>query len=176
MLLCNVVARLVNCVKILQGEAVVSHLGWARGFPRKRLVFSIFANIYFLPSQEQSVQIGLLTVCENLATCGRTQFTPLLCLVLLKLNNKIVKEGKLTFDVGEHHAKLGLFKDFESSPSTFSCCRCEVVDSDEPVSILEITQNDPSFYLRVMDLMVLWWILCRLALLRKSPMLLMRVI
>ena len=43
------------------------HLGWARGFPRKNLVFSIFTNIYFLPSQEQSVQTGLLTVCENLA-------------------------------------------------------------------------------------------------------------
>ena len=55
-----------------------------------------------------------------------------------------VKEGKLTFDVGEHHAKFGLFKDFESSPSTVSCCRCEVVDYDEPVSMLEITQNDPS--------------------------------
>ena len=49
-------------------------------------MFSIFANIYFLPSQEQSVQIGLLTVCENLATCEKTQFTPLLYLVLLKLN------------------------------------------------------------------------------------------
>ena len=43
-------------------------------------VFTIFAVIYFLPSQEQSVQTGLLIVCENLATCERTQFTPLLCL------------------------------------------------------------------------------------------------
>ena len=32
-----------------------------------------------------------------------------------------VKEGKLTFDVGEHHPEFGLFKDFEFSPSTFSC-------------------------------------------------------
>ena len=52
-----------------------------------------------------------------------------------------VKEGKLTFDVGEKHAEFALFKDFESSPFTFSCCGCEV-DSDEPMSMLEITQND----------------------------------
>ena len=66
---------------------MVFHLSWARGFPSKNLVFSIFVDIYFLPSQEQSVQTGLLTVCENLATCEKTQFTPLLCLVLLKLNS-----------------------------------------------------------------------------------------
>jgi len=30
-----------------------------------------------------------------------------------------IKEGKLTFDVGEKHAGFGSFKDFESSPSTF---------------------------------------------------------
>ena len=30
------------------------YLGWARGFPRKNLVF-IFANIYFLPIQERSI-------------------------------------------------------------------------------------------------------------------------
>ena len=28
------------------------YLGWARGFPRKNLVSSIFVVIYFLPSQE----------------------------------------------------------------------------------------------------------------------------
>jgi len=35
-----------------------------------------------------------------------------------------VKEGKLTFNVEENHAKFGLFKGFESSPSpsTFSFC------------------------------------------------------
>jgi len=76
---------------------VVFHLGWARGFSRKNLVFSIFANIYFLPSQEQSVQIGLLTVCENLATCEKTQFTPLLYLVLLKLNIEQRESIELAF-------------------------------------------------------------------------------
>jgi len=60
---------------------MVFYLGWARGFSRKNCVFFISAD-----SQEQSVQTGLLTVCENLATCERTQFTHLLCLVLLKLN------------------------------------------------------------------------------------------
>jgi len=54
-----------------------------------------------------------------------------------------VKEGKLTFDVGEPHAEFGLFKGFEFSPSTFSCCGCEIVDSDEPMDELDITLNDP---------------------------------
>ena len=57
-----------------------------------------------------------------------------------------VKKMKLTFDVAEKHAEFGLFKDLESSPSTFSCCGCEVVDSDKPVSMLEITQNDSSSF------------------------------
>ena len=56
-----------------------------------------------------------------------------------------VKEGKLTFDVGEHHVEFGLFKDCESS-STFPCCRCEVFDSNEPVSMIDITLNDPSSF------------------------------
>jgi len=55
-----------------------------------------------------------------------------------------VKEEKPTFDVGEHHAEFGLFKDFESSPSTFSCCGCEISDSDEPMDVLDMTLNDPS--------------------------------
>ena len=29
-----------------------------------------------------------------------------------------VKEGRLTFDMGENHAEFGLFKDLDSSPST----------------------------------------------------------
>jgi len=51
-----------------------------------------------------------------------------------------VKEEKLTFDVGEHHAQLGLFRD-NSSPSTFSCCGCKVVDSNEHVSMLDMTSD-----------------------------------
>ena len=33
------------------------------------------------------VQIGILTVCENLVILEMTQFTPLLCIVLSKLTN-----------------------------------------------------------------------------------------
>ena len=54
-----------------------------------------------------------------------------------------VKEGKLTFDVREHHAEFGLFKDFEFSPSTFSCCGCQIVDFDEPIDCLLYTSPSP---------------------------------
>jgi len=49
------------------------------------------------------------------------------------------RRGRLTFDVVEKHAEFDLFKEFESSASSFSCYGREVVDSDEPVSMLEIT-------------------------------------
>ena len=54
-----------------------------------------------------------------------------------------VKEGKSTFDVGEHHVEFGLFNDVKPS-NTFACCRCETIDSNEPVDLLDITLNDPS--------------------------------
>jgi len=44
-----------------------------------------------------------------------------------------VKEGRLTFDVGENHAEFGLCKDFELSPSSFSCCGCELVVFHKPM-------------------------------------------
>ena len=50
------------------------------------------------------------------------------------------KEGKLTFYVGEQHVEFGLFKDFESSPSSLPCCECEVLDSNEPVSMHDMTK------------------------------------
>jgi len=53
-----------------------------------------------------------------------------------------IKEGKLAFDVGEHHVEFSLFKDFESS-STFPYYGCEVLDSNEPVSMIDMTLNDP---------------------------------
>ena len=46
--------------------------------------------------------------------------------------------------MGEHHAEFGLFKDFEFYPSTFLCCGCGIVDSDEPMDELDFTLNDPS--------------------------------
>jgi len=54
-----------------------------------------------------------------------------------------VKKAKLTFDVGENHLEFGLFKDCESSPSTFSCYGCEAVVLDEHVNLLHVCPNDP---------------------------------
>jgi len=53
-----------------------------------------------------------------------------------------VKEGKLTFDVGECHTEFGLFKDFDLSHCTLPYCGCEVLDSDVSVKILDMTLND----------------------------------
>jgi len=89
-----------------------------------------------------------------------------------------VKERRLTFDVGEHHVKFGLFDDLKPS-STFSCCGCDVVESNEPKDLLDTNLNDPSSiscaYLRVLGLIMLRRILFYLTLLRPSPMLLIRV-
>ena len=54
-----------------------------------------------------------------------------------------VKEGRLTFVVGEKHAEFGLFKDFESTP-TYSFCGCDVIDLIKPEHLTDMTQNDPS--------------------------------
>ena len=55
-----------------------------------------------------------------------------------------VKEGRLSIDVGEKHAEFGLFKDFKSAPSTYSCYGCDVIDLDEPEHLLYMPRNDPS--------------------------------
>jgi len=68
---------------------------------------------------------------------------PLLATVGYKID---AKEGKLTFDVGEHHVEFGLFKGCNSFPCTFSCYGCEVVDPDELVSMLDMTPNYPSIF------------------------------
>jgi len=70
-----------------------------------------------------------------MAEDSRTQIIlgrPLLATVGCKIN---VKEGKLTFDVGEHHLEFDLFKNFESSPSTLPYYGCEVLDSNVPINI-----------------------------------------
>ena len=96
-------ARLVDCVKILLvvGRGFF-YLGWARGFPRKNRVFFISADIYFLFCQEHPVRTGISTICENLATFGRTQFTPLLCLVLV--NSTIISDISISF--GDSYMKM----------------------------------------------------------------------
>jgi len=56
-------------------------------------------------------------VVQDMAEDSCTKITlsrPCLATTGCKLD---VKEGKLTFDVGEHHVEIGLFKDFKSSPS-----------------------------------------------------------
>ena len=55
-----------------------------------------------------------------------------------------VKEGRLTFYVGEKHVKFGLFKGFESTPSTYSCCGCDVIGLDESEDLTDMIQNYPS--------------------------------
>ena len=50
-----------------------------------------------------------------------------------------VKEGRLTFDVRVNHVKFGTFKDCESSPSTYSCFGCDVIDFDEPMHLTGMT-------------------------------------
>ena len=45
-----------------------------------------------------------------------------------------VKEGTLTFEVGKHHVEFGLFDELKPS-SMFSCCGCEIVESNEPVDL-----------------------------------------
>jgi len=86
------------------------------------------------------IDLMILDMVED----SRTQITldrPFLAAVSCKID---VKEGKLTFAVGKHHVKFGLLKDFESSPSTLSYCGSEVLNSNEPVRMLNMTLNDPS--------------------------------
>jgi len=85
-------------------------------------------------------------VILDMAEDSRTQVIlgrPFLAIVECKID---VTEGKLTFDVGEHHAEFGIFKDCNPSPSTLSYCGCEVLDSNELVSMLDMTLNDPSSF------------------------------
>jgi len=63
---------------------------------------------------------------------------------LATIGCKINVEGRLTFDVGEKHAKFDLFKDFESAPSTYSCCGCDVTDLVKHKHLIDMTQNKPS--------------------------------
>ena len=49
------------------------------------------------------------------------------------------------FDVGEHHAEFGLFKDHESPLSSFSYSGCDALDFDNPVELFDINLNDPQY-------------------------------
>ena len=112
----------------------------------------------------------ILGMAEHVCTqiiLGRPFFATAAC-------NIDVKESRLTFDVGEHHAEFGLFKNPKSSLSTLPRYGCELAISNKPVHFIDMTRNDPgeSHY----DLLMSKWNLCDLALSRTRSMLLMRVI
>jgi len=54
-----------------------------------------------------------------------------------------VKEARLTFDLGDHHAEFGLFTDRESSMTTLPYCGCDLVVYDKPEYLIDVTPNDP---------------------------------
>jgi len=57
-----------------------------------------------------------------------------------------VQKGRLTFDVGEHHAEFGLFENVEPLSTTFSCYGCEIVESNEPLVLYDTNLNYPSSF------------------------------
>ena len=75
--------------------------------------------------------------CRTQITLGR----PFLATAGCKID---VKEGRLTFDVGEHHVEFELFDDLKLA-STFACCGCDtIVDVDEPNDLSDLNLTDPS--------------------------------
>lgn len=52
----------------------------------------------------------------------------------------------MTFDVEVHHAKFGLFKDYDSSPCSLSCCGCYVVISTKLIKLIDESPNDPQVF------------------------------
>jgi len=103
--------------------------------------FGVLENV---PVKVGDFYVPIDFVILDMAKDSRTQIIlgrPFLATNRCKID---IKEGKQTPDVGQHHAELGLFRGCNSSPSTFSYYGCEVVDPNELVSMLEITQNDPS--------------------------------
>jgi len=83
------------------------------------------------------VALDIAEDCRTQIILGR----PFLATARCKID---VKEGRLTFDVGEHHAEFGLFENLEASSATFSCCGCETVESNEPKNLPDTNLNDPS--------------------------------
>ena len=53
-----------------------------------------------------------------------------------------VKEGKLTFDVWEHHVEFGLFNDIKPF-ATFAYCGCDIIELDDPMDLPHMILNDP---------------------------------
>jgi len=75
--------------------------------------------------------------CRTQIILGR----PFLATIGCKID---VKEGRLTFDVGEHHVEFGLCDDLKPA-STFACYGCEtIIDLDKPKDLSDLNLNDPS--------------------------------
>jgi len=82
-------------------------------------------------------------VILDMAEDARTQIIlgqPFLATVACNID---VKESRLTFDVGKHHAEFGLFKKYESSSFTLPCYGCDVLVSNSLKSLLLESPNDP---------------------------------
>ena len=74
---------------------------------------SIKVGVFYVP-----IDFVILDMAKDACTqiiLGRPFLTSAVC----KID---VKEGKLTFDVGENHTEFGLLNDYEFSPSAFSRC------------------------------------------------------
>ena len=54
-----------------------------------------------------------------------------------------VKSRQLTFDLGDHHAEFGIFKDQDSSFASFAYCGCDVPISNEIVKSNDLCYSDP---------------------------------
>ena len=94
-----------------------------------------------------------LGILENVTIILRR---PFLASVRCKIDDE---EKRLTFDVGEHHAEFGLFKEYEFSSSAFPYCRCDVLASEKAVDLVDVFPND-SYMLDYIsfDLIVRRWI------------------
>jgi len=55
-----------------------------------------------------------------------------------------VKEGRLTFDVGQKYAEFSLFKGFECAPFTYSYYGCDAIDLVKLEHLTEMTKYDTS--------------------------------
>jgi len=98
----------------------------------------------YIPIKVGDFYVPIDFVVLDMAEDCRTQIIldrPFLATMGCKID---VKEGRLTFDVREHHAEFGLFENVELSSVTFSYCGCETVDSSELMVLHDTSLNNPS--------------------------------
>jgi len=98
-----------------------------------------------VPIKVGELYVPIDFVVLDMAKYSRTQIIlgrPFLATVGCKID---VKEGKLTFNMGEHHVEFGLSNDVKPFAS-FACCGCDTIELDEPVDLPHTIQNDPSSF------------------------------